>query len=313
MLIFFFLIYVVTIMDERYQTMKSMVECVVCLTMPRPDEEINVVCSEGHMVCGPCDYLLEFGPKAHHCPTCRRRRVPGQFTSPIVEAVVDLFVDVEEACRFNCGYKNYLGRIVAHERHCKEQLKICSPNWRGKTCGQLIPLKNTHECISEVLKPVSMNPPNLFLFRGVIEQREGENLFSRNDFLTWKPIALRHPTIQGFNIVFTAGRGKLDQPRTFWSFNVSCDRPLEEAHQIDVRIIVRILHNGKTFHHFGQMNTIRSLVLHRSNGNIRFVPVTHVNCLNVPNEHVALDYHYKGVFLVWYAVIHVPSHLLLNE
>jgi len=110
---------------------QRLVECPVCLTMPREDKAVPC-CPQGHFVCTPCkDQLTRQGKL--DCPTCRMPMGQGQSLLALTVAKNAL-----HECRLQgCNVLVPFDQIKEHEKKCDWRLVICPGS--GHTCTAMIP------------------------------------------------------------------------------------------------------------------------------------------------------------------------------
>jgi len=133
--------------DEKIKfeaKMRKLVECPVCLTLPR--EGPVPCCANGHLVCNPCLGKLRAENKLD-CPTCREPF--GEGKSLLAFAVAE---EVRHECRHQgCTKTTQYDKIVQHEKECKWRLVICPGS--GANCETMIPFckvehhaQECHDC-----------------------------------------------------------------------------------------------------------------------------------------------------------------------
>jgi len=111
---------------------ESLVECPVCLSLPREDRAVPC-CPKGHFVCSPClDNLIREG-RPGNCPTCR---VPmGQGRSLLALTVVK---NAQHECGHQgCNVKLNFDQIKEHEEKCEWRLILCPG--KGTNCKARVP------------------------------------------------------------------------------------------------------------------------------------------------------------------------------
>merc|ERR1719234_2421756 len=119
--------------DEKLQfevKLQKLVECPVCLTLPR----IRPLpcCANGHLVCSTC---LEKTRREDNldCPTCREPF--GEGKSLLAFAVAE---QVQHECSHQgCTKTAPFEKIVLHEKDCKWRLVLCPGD--GSSCTEMIP------------------------------------------------------------------------------------------------------------------------------------------------------------------------------
>jgi len=146
--------------EERVRFVKmsreqeSLVECPVCLSLPREDMAVPC-CPKGHFVCSPClDNLISQG-KPGNCPTCR---VPmGQGRSLLALTVVK---NAQHECGHQgCHVKLKIHQIKDHEEKCIWRLILCPG--KGTFCTARVPLStllnHVQTCIDCKWPPKQVN------------------------------------------------------------------------------------------------------------------------------------------------------------
>jgi len=119
--------------EKLIKEQESLVECPVCLSLPREDRAVPC-CPKGHFVCSPClDNLIREG-RPGNCPTCR---VPmGEGRSLLALTVVK---NAQHECGHQgCNVKLNFDQTKEHEEKCEWRLILCPGD--GNTCKASLPL-----------------------------------------------------------------------------------------------------------------------------------------------------------------------------
>jgi len=117
--------------EKVLKEQQNLVECPVCLTLPREDRAVPC-CPQGHFVCSPCmDELIRQGKL--DCPTCRVAMGQGQ--SLLAVTVVK---NARHECTLQgCNVSLPFGKIKEHEENCNWRLIICPSD--GNSCTAMVP------------------------------------------------------------------------------------------------------------------------------------------------------------------------------
>jgi len=118
--------------EKLIKEQESLVECPVCLSLPREDRPVPC-CPKGHFVCTSClDNLIREG-KPRNCPTCRVRMGEGRSL---------LALTVVKNARHECGHqgcnaKLNFDQIKDHEEKCIWRPILCPG--KGTSCRARVP------------------------------------------------------------------------------------------------------------------------------------------------------------------------------
>jgi len=128
--------------EKMLKEQQKLVECPVCLTLPREDKAVPC-CPQGHFLCSPCmDQLTREGKL--DCPTCRMPM--GQCQSLLALTVVKNAL--HECSLQGCNMSVPFDKIKKHEEKCTWRLVICPGSGCG--CTAMIPfctvLAHVQEC-----------------------------------------------------------------------------------------------------------------------------------------------------------------------
>jgi hypothetical protein len=108
--------------------LKNLLECPVCLTVPRKAPIFQ--CTRGHIVCGECK------PNVMTCPQCQ---IPlDNIRSLVSEKVLE---QLPTSCKYadhGCLVERMRDVLVEHEKHCQNRTVNCV----GLACQQKVPLSS---------------------------------------------------------------------------------------------------------------------------------------------------------------------------
>jgi len=147
-------------MEKFSREQESLVECPVCLSLPREDRAVPC-CPRGHFVCSPCLNNLFRQGRPRNCPTCS---VPmGQGRSLLALTVVK---NAQHECGHQgCDVKLNFDQIKDHEEKCVWRLILCPG--KGTTCKVRVPfctvLKHVQTCTDCRWPPKQMDEDGIFI------------------------------------------------------------------------------------------------------------------------------------------------------